>query len=146
MGCPSKGAQKGEPSGDSIIVDKMETMPDPTAQPLFPVEITEEAAHHLARLIARKGGPGTMIRIGVKGGGCSGLEYVVRLEESRRPDDLSVEIGALIVLCDPKSAKFLEGSTLQFSTNLMSGGLQFENPKAKRSCGCGTSFTPIDQE
>lgn len=104
--------------------------------------MSPEAVVHLERLLARKGQPGDMIRIGVKGGGCSGLEYMIKLEGQRRETDLAWVQGALVVLCDPKSARFLEGSVLQFTGNLIGGGLSFDNPNAARSCGCGTSFTP----
>lgn len=108
----------------------------------FPVEITSEALAQIRRILAREGEAGSFIRVGVKGGGCSGLEYVLRLDTSRRPDDLELLIDEIVVVCDPKSAEFLRGSTLTVSGNLIGGGFTFENPNAKRSCGCGTSFTP----
>lgn len=111
----------------------------------FPVTITEPAARILQSMLTRKGTPEDHIRIGVKGGGCSGLEYVIRIDSLKLDGDLMVQIGDLTVVCDPKSAEFLEGSTLDVSGNLIGGGLQFDNPNAARSCGCGTSFFPIDQ-
>lgn len=108
----------------------------------FPVEIDPAAAEQIARLIERKGKPGAFLRIGVKGGGCSGLEYMMRLDDSPREGDLVADIGDHRVVCDPKSAEFLAGSKLVWTGNLMQGGFAFENPNAKRSCGCGVSFTP----
>ena len=108
----------------------------------FPVEVTPEAADQLRRMKERKGGPDSFVRIGVKGGGCSGLEYVMRLDEKPLPIDLVLELEGLRVVCDGKSAKFLEGSKLVWTGNLIGGGFSFENPNADRSCGCGTSFTP----
>jgi iron-sulfur cluster assembly protein len=110
--------------------------------PSFPVLIEPEAERHLAAWLGRKGGPGSFVRIGVKGGGCSGLEYVVRIDEVERPGDLVAPLGSVRVLCDPKSAAFLEGATLRYTGDLLSGGLAFDNPNADRSCGCGTSFHP----
>lgn len=110
----------------------------------FPIRFSQEAATRLAQILARKGSEGAFIRIGVKGGGCSGLEYVLRLDTTRRPEDLETVVEGVTVVCDPKSAKFLAGSTLVTSGNLIGGGFTFENPNAKRNCGCGTSFTPID--
>lgn len=108
----------------------------------FPVVIEPAALAELRRLIARKGSPTTVVRIGVKGGGCSGLEYMVRLDESPRETDLVHEADGITVVCDPKSAGYLEGATLRATGNLMGGGLAFDNPNSARDCGCGTSFTP----
>jgi iron-sulfur cluster assembly protein len=109
---------------------------------VFPVTVAPEAIAHFKLQRTRKGQPEAMLRVGVKGGGCSGFEYVMRMETERKATDLSVDIDGVTVLCDPKSAKFLDGATLTFTGNLMAGGFQFENPNAARSCGCGTSFTP----
>ncbi len=106
----------------------------------FPVEISEETAAQMRRIMERKG-QGSFIRIGVKGGGCSGLEYVLKLDDQRRPDDLELALEHLTVVCDAKSAVFLQGSKLVYTGNLIGGGFSFENPNASRNCGCGTSFT-----
>lgn len=111
----------------------------------FPVDITPEAAEQLRRLRDRKGTPETFIRLGVKGGGCSGLEYVIKLDTQTRAYDLEVQAGSVKVVCDAKSAVYLRGATLVYTGNLIGGGFSFENPNAKRSCGCGTSFTPVDR-
>ena len=108
----------------------------------FPAEIDPNAIEQFKKNLERKGQPGDMIRIGVKGGGCSGLEYVLKFEQNHAEDDLAYEVEGLIFLCDPKSAKFLQGSKIVYTGNLMGGGFQFENPNAQRSCGCGTSFMP----
>jgi iron-sulfur cluster assembly protein len=107
----------------------------------FPVAVTADAVEQLRRVLARKGEPGAFVRIGVKGGGCSGLEYVVKIETRRLPGDASLVLDGLEVVCDPKSAEFLAGAELVWTGNLV-GGFQFENPNAERSCGCGTSFVP----
>ena len=108
---------------------------------MFPVEVEPEALAQLKSLRNRKGGPDTCVRIGVKGGGCSGLEYVLRLDDRRLPVDLVAEIDGLTLLCDEKSSKILSGAKLVWTGNLIGGGFSFENPNAERSCGCGTSFT-----
>ncbi|QYK52818.1 MAG: iron-sulfur cluster assembly accessory protein [Fimbriimonadaceae bacterium] len=112
----------------------------------FPVEITPEAVAQIAKLLARKGSEGSFLRIGVKGGGCSGLEYLFKLDDQPKDIDLVWEGDGVRVHCDSKSAKFLEGAKLIYTGNLMGGGFQFENPNAVRSCGCGTSFTPKPRE
>ena len=108
----------------------------------FPVEVDAGAAAQVAKLLARKGGDGTFLRIGVKGGGCSGLEYVFRLDDRRLDIDLSLTVDGVEIVCDSKSAKFLEGAKLVYTGKLIGGGFAFENPNAERQCGCGTSFTP----
>ena len=107
----------------------------------FPVTIGPEALLHVRRLLARKGEPGDAIRVGVKGGGCSGYEYVLRIEPAPRETDFVTEIDGVTVVCDPKSAVFLKGAELKWTGNLVGHGFAFENPNAARSCGCGTSFT-----
>lgn len=108
----------------------------------FPVTVDETARAHLARLIAKDGREGVFLRVGVKGGGCSGLEYVLKLDTIRREHDLVHEDDGVIVVCDAKSAVYLSGATLVYTGNLIGGGFKFENPNAGRSCGCGTSFMP----
>lgn len=114
----------------------------PAGSGAFPVEVTPKALEELRKLAARKAAPGALVRVGVKGGGCSGLEYVLRFEMSLRADDLTTSLGGLTLVCDPKSAKFLQGSVLEYTGNLLHGGFAFQNPNAERSCGCGTSFAP----
>ena len=108
----------------------------------FPVTLTEGATTRIKQLLTKDGRPEAFLRIGVKGGGCSGLEYLLKLDTERKPTDFSAEIEGVPIVCDPKSAKFLEGSELTYTGNLIGGGFKFENPNAARSCGCGTSFTP----
>jgi len=106
----------------------------------FPVTITPDALAQLTRIVKRKGQPGSHIRIGVKGGGCSGYEYVVKLDTRSIDGDAVLETDELKVVCDPKSAKLLQGSTLIYTGNLIGGAFKFENPNVKKSCGCGSSF------
>jgi iron-sulfur cluster assembly protein len=108
----------------------------------FPVSVTPKAASQVRRLLERDGRPDAFLRLGVKGGGCSGLEYVMKLDTVKKPTDLEEEIEGLRVVCDAKSAVYLAGSTFDYTGNLIGGGFKFENPNAARSCGCGTSFTP----
>ncbi len=106
------------------------------------VTITEAAIKQIKRQMTRTGNEGKFLRLGVKGGGCSGLSYVVAFDDETDETDRTWEQGDLRVIIDPKSARFLQGSTLDYSIkNLMEGGFVFDNPNAARSCGCGTSFT-----
>lgn len=107
------------------------------------VTLTPAAIRRVKQLIQKKGDPGLGLRIGVRGGGCSGLSYVLALEAAPRENDLTYEADGIPVFVDPKSARFLEGTTLDYSLkNILEGGFLFHNPNASRTCGCGTSFQP----
>jgi iron-sulfur cluster assembly protein len=108
----------------------------------FPVTFTPEALDRLRNILTKDGRVDAFLRVGVKGGGCSGFEYVLKLDTLRRPSDMWTQIDGVPVACDPKSARFLAGCVVQFTGNLIGGGFAFDNPNAERSCGCGTSFTP----
>jgi iron-sulfur cluster assembly protein len=108
----------------------------------FPVEIAPEAIVQMRRLLERKGEASSFVRIGVKGGGCSGMEYVIKLDDKRTSYDIELDLDGLLVVCDAKSAIYLRGSTLVYTGNLIGGGFAFQNPNAQRTCGCGTSFIP----
>jgi iron-sulfur cluster assembly protein len=107
------------------------------------LNVTPAAAKQVRFLIQKRGDPSLGLRVGVKGGGCSGLSYVMNLEPAPRENDITFETQGLRVFVDPKSARFLEGTTLDYSIkNLLEGGWVWTNPNAGRTCGCGTSFTP----
>lgn len=108
----------------------------------FPVTLTQRALEQIKRLLIKDGRPDAFLRLGVKGGGCSGLEYVMRLDTVAKPIDLVDEVEGVRVVCDAKSAVYLRGSVFDFTGNLIGGGFSFQNPNAGRSCGCGTSFSP----
>jgi iron-sulfur cluster assembly protein len=108
----------------------------------FPIIVTDRAMAQVKRLVTKDGRPDVFLRLGVKGGGCSGFEYLMKLDTIRRANDFELVVDDVMVVCDAKSAKFLEGSTFDYTGNLIGGGFGFQNPNAARSCGCGTSFTP----
>lgn len=83
----------------------------------------------------------TSLRVGVKGGGCSGLTYVLDMVESGKPEDKLIEEHGMKLFVDRKSYVFLAGTTLEYSGGLNGKGFVFNNPNAKTSCGCGTSFS-----
>jgi iron-sulfur cluster assembly protein len=107
------------------------------------IHMTERAAQKILVLLAREGvSPESGgLRVGVQGGGCSGLSYAMRLDtQSRDRDKIFQEFGARIFV-DPKSLLYLNGTTLDYEETLMRQGFVFQNPNAARNCGCGSSFT-----
>jgi len=104
--------------------------------------ITIDAGRQIRKLLEKQGLPQGGLRVGVKAGGCSGLSYVFAWEGEPKAQDLvfdGPEDSRIYV--DPKSLKFLEGTQLDFDTSLISKGFVVVNPKAKATCGCGTSFS-----
>jgi len=105
------------------------------------IHVTEKAAKKIRELLAKEGVPAGGLRLGVQGGGCSGLTYAMRLEAQARERDKVIEENGARVFVDPKSFVYLEDVTLDFEETLMRQGFVFQNPRATHSCGCGTSFT-----
>lgn len=107
------------------------------------VTITPAALRQIKHLIQKQQNDRLKLRIGVKGGGCSGLSYVMNLEENPSDRDIVFEQDGITVMIDARSARFIAGAQLDYTTaNLLEGGWKWTNPNASRSCGCGTSFTP----
>jgi iron-sulfur cluster assembly accessory protein len=106
--------------------------------------ITDSAAKQVHGLLERQEKPNAMLRVFVAGGGCSGFQYGMTLEEEAMEGDAQFTINGVNVIVDPRSAMYLEGANIDFVDNLMGGGFKIDNPNAKSSCGCGTSFTPKD--
>jgi iron-sulfur cluster assembly protein len=106
------------------------------------IEVSTNADTQIRKLLDKQGLTGGGLRVGVKAGGCSGLSYVFAWEADARDEDEVFQgpTGARIFV-DRKSYKFLEGTVLDYDTSLISKGFTFNNPKAKSTCGCGTSFS-----
>jgi iron-sulfur cluster assembly protein len=105
------------------------------------IELTEQAASRIREIIATQGlGDDHGVRVGVKSGGCSGLSYLLEIDQPGESDRI-YESNGLRVFCDPKSYLYVNGTRVDFSRDLLNGGFRFENPNAERSCGCGTSFS-----
>ena len=81
------------------------------------------------------------LRMGVKGGGCSGMSYSLEFDSEMGPHDRAFDIEGIKVVCDKKSYLYLNGTTLDYVQQGLTGGFTFVNPQAKSSCGCGTSFS-----
>ena len=104
------------------------------------IQLTDNAIGAVSRFIENANKPVLGLRIRVDGGGCSGFQYGMKLEESAAEDDQVVEIGGLKILVDPASGPLLENVTVDFLDGLEGSGFKFENPNATQSCGCGKSF------
>jgi iron-sulfur cluster assembly protein len=91
-------------------------------------------------LIAREQ-QGDFLRVAISGGGCNGLSYKLRFAKEPKKGDILVRTGGVAVIVDPKTALYLKGTVLDFSTKLIAGGYKFSNPNAKASCSCGESFS-----
>jgi iron-sulfur cluster assembly protein len=106
------------------------------------ITLTPAARDEVKRLMAQEQKPNAALRVGVKGGGCSGLSYVMALDDDApKQYDQVFEDDGVKVLIDAKSHLYLDGLTIDFKSGLVGGGFEFQNPNAKKSCGCGTSFT-----
>ena len=107
------------------------------------ITITETAAQEIKRVMEDQSMPeGTVLRIGVNGGGCSGFQYALGFDETTDTarDHISEQHGVQVAV-DKKSELFLDGTTVDFYSGLEKRGFTFENPNAVKSCGCGSSFS-----
>jgi iron-sulfur cluster assembly accessory protein len=104
------------------------------------VRVTERAARRIGEILRREL-PGTMLRVSVEGGGCSGFQYKFDLERAAGADDLVIERDGATVLIDQVSLGYLAGSEIDFVDDLIGASFRVNNPQATASCGCGTSFS-----
>jgi iron-sulfur cluster assembly protein len=106
------------------------------------IEISGNASRQIRKLVQKQAMPPTAgLRVGVKAGGCSGLSYVFAWDHAPRATDQVLEADGARVFVDPKSLRLLDGTVLDYDTSLMSKGFFFNNPRAKATCGCGSSFS-----
>jgi iron-sulfur cluster assembly protein len=103
--------------------------------------LTETASKHVKKILEEQKLQGAFLRMGVKGGGCSGLSYSLEFDSELGPHDKKFDVDGVTVVCDAKSYLYLNGTTLDYVTQGLQGGFTFINPQAKSTCGCGTSFT-----
>jgi len=107
------------------------------------VSVTEAAAAKARALLAGSASPGDALRVRVVDGGCSGMRYELVFDgEPREGDDESEQHGLRVVI-DPESARFLEGTTVDFVDDLNDSGFRIQNPRAQTTCGCGESFNVV---
>ncbi|MBA3753023.1 MAG: iron-sulfur cluster assembly accessory protein [Nitrospira sp.] len=112
-----------------------------TATALSVITLSESAVKEVKRLINVQGQTEGGLRLGVKGGGCSGLSYTINFDEKIGQYDAVYDIDGVKVIVDAKSAIYLQGTQLDFQKDLMGGQFKFVNPNANKTCGCGESFS-----
>ena len=105
------------------------------------IVLTPKAIEMAKKAIERRGVPTAGLRLGVRGGGCSGASYVMEFADKIRERDNVFEFDGVKVVVDPKSLVYLRGTTLDYEVKLMQHGFKFVNPNAVKGCGCGESFT-----
>ncbi len=107
------------------------------------VDLSERAATEVKTIIKDQelDPQKTFLRVGVKGGGCSGFSYTLDLTENRQENDEEWDVHGVKVICDPKSHLYLDGVAVDFKDEIMGRGFVFNNPNASHTCGCGSSFS-----
>ncbi len=104
------------------------------------ITITDAAVERIKEMIKEQGEEGLLLRVGVKGGGCSGLSYGMGFDTKKEENDELLSYGDLDVVIDKESAPILKGVVIDYKQNMMGGGFTIDNPNAIASCGCGSSF------
>jgi iron-sulfur cluster assembly accessory protein len=103
------------------------------------VTVSDNAARRIGEILTSEPA-GTMLRVSVEGGGCSGFSYKFDIERAQAADDLVIARDGAVVLIDPVSVNYMAGSEIDFVDDLIGASFKIRNPKATASCGCGTSF------
>lgn len=108
-----------------------------------PISLSPSAAREVSTIIQQQelDAEKVCLRVGVKGGGCSGFSYILDLTETRKETDEFFEQHGIRIICDPKSLLYLSGVTIDFKDEIMGRGFVFQNPNASSTCGCGSSFS-----
>ena len=123
------------------------TTSQPTSTPTFRkgderlIKVSPSAAEKVTSLLTKQGRPQGVLRVAVMGGGCSGLQYKMDLQDAPANRDILVESSGIKVVVDPKSALYVTGSELDYVDALTDGGFKVKNPNAASSCSCGESFS-----
>jgi iron-sulfur cluster assembly protein len=135
----------------SLIASQRTAKTDPSEHlPMLPsnladeqscVRLTKKAVEMAKQALIKRGTPDASLRLGVRGGGCSGVSYAIEFSDKIRPRDNIYDFDGLRVIVDPKSLVYLRGAVLDYEVKLMQHGFQFQNPNEKSGCGCGESFS-----
>ena len=114
--------------------------------PTTGVNLTERAAEEILNLLERQGKADAALRVFVSGGGCSGLNYGMAIDDTVEEGDLVYNCFGVKVVVDPLSINYVRGASVDYVEDVMGGGFKIDNPNATRSCGCGSSFSTEDGE
>ncbi|NHM32803.1 HesB/IscA family protein [Neobacillus terrae] len=104
------------------------------------VILSEAAALQIKEMMKHNEEEGSLLRVGVKGGGCSGLSYGMGFDQEAKEDDFSFEQHGIQIVVDKESSAILKGTKIDYKESMMGGGFTIDNPNAIASCGCGSSF------
>jgi iron-sulfur cluster assembly protein len=121
--------------------DHIPVLPSNLADEAAGVRLTKKAIEMAKGALVKRGTPAGALRLGVRGGGCSGVSYAIEFSDKIRERDNVYDFDGLRVLVDPKSLVYLRGSVLDYEIKLMQHGFRFVNPNEKSGCGCGESFS-----
>ena len=126
----------------SAVADNIVNSPEADAPPP-PLVFTDSAANKVKELVDEEGNPDLKLRVFVQGGGCSGFQYGLMIDEGEgdASTDAVIESNGVKLLVDPISARYLSGAEVDFVDNVTGGGFTIKNPNAKSTCGCGSSFS-----
>ncbi len=131
-----------------LVVTTPDTAPRPPLESEPPVSkkptfsVSPKAVEAIRKQIQKRGVPNTSLRVGIRGGGCSGFSYVIEFHDGPpRARDMVLDYDDVRVVVDPKSLLYLDGSVLEWEQTLLRQGFKFINPNEKSSCGCGSSFS-----
>jgi iron-sulfur cluster assembly accessory protein len=123
----------------SAAMTEATTTETTTPEATTDVTVTERAARRIGEILQSE--PGAMLRVSVEGGGCSGFQYKFDVDRAKGEDDVTIDRDGVTVLIDAVSLQFLAGSQIDFVDDLIGASFKVNNPQAKASCGCGTSFS-----
>ena len=124
---------------NSLTIQEIQEPPTVSQEEII---LTEKAVKQVVKIKAENNIPDDhALRVGVKGGGCSGFSYVIAFDEAQKERDIILEQHGIKIYVDPKSMFYLGGTVLDFSDGLNGKGFVFNNPKAAKTCGCGNSFS-----
>jgi iron-sulfur cluster assembly protein len=138
MSLTTSQARKTEPS-EHIPMSPSNLAPD--QDPKLGVLLTPKAIAMAKSALIKRGTPDASLRLGVRGGGCSGVSYAIEFSDKVRDRDNVYDFDGLRVIVDPKSLVYLRGAVLDYEVKLMQHGFKFVNPNEKSGCGCGESFS-----
>ncbi len=102
------------------------------------ITVTDNAVNKIRKMLDENNEPA--LRLGIIGGGCSGLSYKFKYDKKARPTDNVIEVGGVTLFVDPKSMEYLDGMILDYEETILEQAFRFKNPNAQKSCGCGRSF------